>query len=342
MIPGSSKVLAAFLPFVGFAAYRPNEQLPLQWLHQSNEKCPCDGVILRTAWHRPDSAILLFCFTGNSPSPSTVAKSSSTTADLGGNDESLLLARLGPCAQRAGIQVPHVLRNLRDTDHTTVIQTGLPGQPVAMLLESQPRQLWPIIDRLVAWLERWNRCTQSTRRPSIEYLDREILGPARMILPEVAGGEGYLDWLKHRCFITANETVPFVAAHNDLTMWNILYGNGGSLGVVDWEAARQIGYPLADFSYAMTDALFTVEGSVDRPAAFEACFASGGRYRSTIARYERQLGRSIMSNNAWNDLCRHACWLQHAVNEHRKSRPGEPRPFLEIVRRLAALEQRRF
>lgn len=36
------------------------------------------------------------------------------------------------------------------------------------------------------------------------------------------------------------------------------------------------------------------------------------------------------------ELSRHACWLGHAFDEARSADPSLPRPFLEIVRRLAA------
>jgi hypothetical protein len=39
---------------------------------------------------------------------------------------------------------------------------------------------------------------------------------------------------------------------------------------------------------------------------------------------------------AMAEVAFHACWLQHAANEHRREDPESRPPFLSIVQRLAA------
>ena len=118
-------------------------------------------------------------------------------------------------------------------------------------------------------------------------------------------------------------------------MWNMLLGEQGRLGVVDWESARENGLPLVDFFYAMADAVTIARGYTDRSKAFKACFVAGGTYARMVSQFATRLRRIVQLPDEMVEFCFHACWLHHAANEHRAAGPSDPRPFLKIVQWLA-------
>jgi len=129
--------------------------------------------------------------------------------------------------------------------------------------------------------------------------------------------------------------MPFVAAHNDLTMANIVQSDDGIFGILDWEAARRINFPLTDLFYMYVDAVAAAQVYTSRLRAFEACFISDGTHSAHFKEQQQRILRAIELPGALYDLCLHACWLHHAVNEQRASTAISPRPFLEIVQWLA-------
>jgi hypothetical protein len=203
------------------------------------------------------------------------------------------------------------------------------------VLISHPRRLFDVMDGVILWLERWNRSTMLMRPLDRELLSREILAPAEFLSPLIEQGDEYRDWLAERCATLTGVPVPLIATHNDLTMWNIFLGEGGRISVIDWEAARVQGFPLVDFIYAVTDAVLLAEGCVDRSKAFEACFTPGGRYERFAAKLLGRLRRAIPIPDEIVDLCFHACWLHHAVNEYHSNESPNSQPFLKVVQRLA-------
>ena len=279
--------------------------------------------------------MILFRFAGEEQSPSIVGKKKPRVIGIDPNtDEGSLLARLGPAARSAGMRVPRVLHVDRHKDYSFLLETMLGGRMVSTFLASQPNYLVPVLEQLVTWIEQWNRSTMRMEVLESDRLKREIIAPAIAVLPGLEGGMEYLNWLHWRSSKIKNMVVPFVATHNDLTMYNVVRDQRGCLGVIDWETAREAGYPLADFSYAVTDAVLAAGRYADRLSAFAACFTAQGRYRHLVSRFQMHLQRAVPAPDEWSELCFHACWLQHAANEHQRTRPGAPRPFRAIVQSL--------
>jgi hypothetical protein len=122
--------------------------------------------------------------------------------------------------------------------------------------------------------------------------------------------------------------MPFVAAHNDLTMVNVFLPQDG-LGIVDWEDASDEGLPLVDFYYSVVDAAAASMRYADRGEAFNRCF---GEASGLAVRHEQKLMRALALTPAQAELCFHSCWLTYAARERRAA--TSPGPFLEIARRL--------
>ena len=293
-------------------------------------------AIISRSWRSENGGVILHRFLDGDVQPTAIAKMNLGTTDAAKRiAEAATLAHLAPSARRAGALVPQPLVLGRIDSQPVLLQTVVDGRTVASLLASRPNSFLDTMERLVVWLERWNVATLTIRPLDRELLDREILAPAALLAPLLERGKEYQDWLTMRCAMVRGLRVPFVATHNDLTMWNILLDEQGGLGVVDWESAREEGFPLADFFYAVTDAVAAAQGYSDRPQAFLACFTPNGAYAPAVRRFLRRLRNSVEISDDIADLCFHACWLHHAANEHRFSGSSAPRPFLKIVQSLA-------
>src|SRR5262249_44331725 len=106
-------------------------------------------------------------------------------------------------------------------------------------------------------------------------------------------------------------------------------------GIIDWESAREEGFPFVDFFYVVTDAITVVHTHGDRSRIFRECFATGGAFEQVMGQFLTRLRRVIQVTDEMVGLCFHACWLRHAANECGATGPSDPHPFLEIVQWLA-------
>src|SRR5207253_6796311 len=148
-------------------------------------------------------------------------------------DEPAQLTHFGPSARTAGACVPTLLAVERVRGQTIMTLRGLDGRAAALLLADHPGLTRAVIELVADWLEAWNRATTAVRVLHLEYLRRELLSPAEELAPLLACGKAYLEWLAARCPAWRGPA-PLVAAHNDLSTWNLLLDDGGQLGVVDW------------------------------------------------------------------------------------------------------------
>ena len=332
---GAPGLLGTWLPSVGFAARRTRGRWLFEWLEQRHPGPKGGTPIVSATWRGPRGSVVVLAGSGRLY-PSAVAKLRwSEDESPVQRDELAALAHLGPSARHAGAQVPEPLYARELGGHRAVFQSALPGQSAAALLMSQPTRLYEIMELLVGWLETWNRTTRLDRAGTRAHLERELVEPAARLAPLIVEGPAYRAWLTQRC-ASLESSVPRVAAHNDLTMWNVLLHGKLGLGIVDWEEASEESLPLVDFVYAVTDAAMLAGSTTDRLMAFESCFAPWGAHHSMADRLMLRLRSTLGVSAELVDLCLHACFLRHALNEQHRSDPDDPLPFLRIARWLAS------
>ncbi len=334
--PGTANLLGIVASSVGVVARRPHARPLFNWLFEINGKSQRGGeVLLSTSWRGQDGAVVIHRFLEGQVMPSAVAKAAPTgISEAKHASERSMLVGLGPSAKMAGAEVPQYLNLEKLGARSVLLQTAVSGQSADLVLAAQPSRVLDIMERLGCWLERWNRLTTIRKPLDLEQASGSFTHPLELLAPLLKEGERYRDWLATRCSKSLGVLIPFVSAHKDLTMFNVFLDES-RLGIVDWETASEQDFPLADFFYAVTDAVMVAKQNADRPQAFDACFAPGGDYVDLVVRILRRLVHAIEIPADAIDLCFHACWLHHAVNEHYVSKPSDPRPFLEIVQRLA-------
>jgi hypothetical protein len=247
------------------------------------------------------------------------------------------LAQLGRAAAEAGARVPRAAVAHTRGGYAAVFETRVPGRPASMLVAESPERSHELVERIAAWLDRWGRGTAHALPVDPAWLEREVLGPSVELAPHLAASGAYHAWLAALGGSLVGAPLPRVAVHGDLTTANVLVDADGTIGVVDWEAARAGGMPLTDLFYAVADVASASRRHADRVGAFVACFGGGG---GTLAPAASRLAARLAAGLALPDgavtLAFHACWLGHAANEVRVAAPGVAGPFLEIARWLAA------
>jgi hypothetical protein len=334
---GGDKLFRHILPSVGMAVRRSRTRPLFEWLFKREPQAARPGsVVLRTSWRGRDGAFIAYRFLEDDHFPSAVAKINPTAMTSDNlTREAKMLDSLGSSARRAGVQVPQKLSLEPVSGHPVLLQTMIGGQSVASLLRSQPSRLIEVIKPLFSWLESWNRLTMVTCPLSPDFLEEELYMSAALLAPVLPQGEEYRKWLIHSCLAFTDTPANLVATHNDLTMWNILLGEEGRLGILDWETASEKGLPFVDFFYAVTDAITVAQTHGDRLKAFKECFTSGGRHERLVGEFLTDLRRVVQIPDEMVGLCFHACWLHHAANEYRSTGQSDPRPFLQLVQWLS-------
>ncbi len=280
---------------------------------------------------RPGAAAVLLRFCA-APEPDLVIKVGDRAAR-----EAEGLRTVAPGAGEAGALVPRLTWEGEQGGIAVAAQTPLHGEPALRWVRGAGGRADALLERVAEWLRRWNESSASVQPLSRDLLERWLLAPAARLAPELRR-PGYVERLHALCEACAGARIPLVAAHNDLTVANLVV-NGSALGVIDWEESTADGLPLRDLAYAIADRAAAVDGYADRPGAYDAVFGRArGRHgpaRALIAESARVLGLGPEVA----EMCLHACWLHHAANELDRAVPGAPeRPFLEILRRAAATE----
>jgi hypothetical protein len=340
-LPFGARLLTTALPAVGLVARRPGAPPLFGWMsHDRQALRQGDSAVIAMSGPGKASAVLHH-FADRKPTPSAVVKVAlAHSAASSIVTEGALIKRLGGDAARAGAQVPRVRLAVLANEHPALFQTVLRGRPLALLLAEDPRRLPAAIESVAGWLERWASLSQHSRQLHPTWLQRHVLAPLDQIEPQVGAYAPYRAWLQECCAELAGTGQTCVAAHNDLTMWNVLQGEHGGLGIVDWEAGQSSFFPLTDLLYAAVDAVAASNGYADRLAAFQACFVAGGARSAPIAAYRARIGQALGIGSAWARLCFHACWLHHAANEQRTRPEGQLGPFGQITAWMACHHDR--
>jgi len=338
-LPWAIRVVRGRHPGVALAAQRRGARPLGAWLAQAQAGSMPAGLVITSKWRGEHGTAVVFAI-DDQKRLAGIAKLAFDRAR--GKDrahrEYAALLRFGPGARASGAEVPEA-QAVEAAPGTILLEQPIDGRQIAALLGWRQESVPSIIARITDWLVRWNRNTLSTRIADRGWLEEQLLQPAAA-LPSLRERGDYLAWLQQQCARFAGQSVPVVAAHNDLTMSNLLLTAEGELGVLDWEAASEQ-LPLADLFYTVVDAAAAQNQYRDRLDGFRHCFEVGGRWSQLVNDAEGRIGVVTCTGPEIAALCFHACWLQHAAAEAAKRLPDEPRPFLNIVERIVDLSLRR-
>jgi hypothetical protein len=321
------------LPRVGVVVRRAGARASLEWLGRSGVTAA--QAVIRVRVGKKGARATLECLPQGTGS-ALIGKIALEGAAGETDAEAAAIERLGPAARRAGARVPVGTVVRTTAGHPLLLSDRLPGQPAARLLRGGSIGAREIIAILGAWLERWNGATRGTARITANRVGACLLEQAAPLAPALPSGAGYLQWIRVQAAMLADADVPLVAAHHDLTMVNVLLHGDLPPGIVDWEVADADGLPLADFWYAAVDATVASARGRSREEAFARCFLDHTPEAEAVRCWGERIRAASGLPAGLIPLCFHACWLQHAANEARTPPLGPERPFLGVLRTLAA------
>jgi hypothetical protein len=238
------------------------------------------------------------------------------------------LGRLARDAAQAGAAVP---RRRSSGVSWALSAEVLRGRPAAAVLARAPDRLEPLAVSVMRWLRTWNRATATTAIASAALLERALLSPVALALEAGAVSPGYVDAVRQLAHDLEGERVVITAAHNDLTMANVLTSREG-IGILDWEAAVADGLPMTDLWYALADALSRA-GRMTHERAVEALVLGARAIPAVLARAPAEHAAALSLTPEQSLLGFHACWLGHASDE--LNRGAGDRRFLSVVARVA-------
>jgi hypothetical protein len=314
-------------------AARPGAPAPLSWLGAIDGGAVA-GATASAGPRRDAPVAVVLRFARGSSSPDLAVK---IALDADAVErvcaERAALVRLGPVAAAAGAAVP----TPRPAQAAGVLAVdALPGRPASALLAGSAAQTDGVLRVVASWLLAWNRSTAVTCRATPALLEQWLLGPAARVAAALPSTARHAECMRQLAARLEGSALVTVAAHNDLTMSNVLLDEG-RLSIVDWEAAQADGLPLLDLWYALADGVARGRRVGHARAVELLVSAAPGPLRSLAelpAAHAAEQG--ISSDQAL--LAFHACWLRHADDELRRGTPG---PFLAAAEAVATLELRR-
>lgn len=244
--------------------------------------------------------------------------------------ESDALRLHGEAARSAGAVVPDAAVRHAARERHALVMPELSGTRAAEMLAMEPARAGDLLVELAGWLGRWNDLTARERRRTPESLATIVLDPARRLgLPQPS-----LDRLAGLCADCAGGGIAEVAAHGDLTAYNVLLGPEGRLAVIDWETSRAHGLPTTDLAYAALDVLRAARPDGDRLLAFGDLLDGDGPLPRLARRLLADDARSRGLSPPARDLCWNAGWLAHAADE--AADPAGTRGSFGAIARIAA------
>jgi hypothetical protein len=327
--------LTALLPHVALVARHPGARPLIAWFRSHGP--PGIGslrVALTSSWTPGAASTVVHPVADEGATPVVAKLSLDPAAPV--SREARTLSRIGAAAALAGAMVPEPVATFDLDGIPVLMESRVDGRPAAPELMRRPARLEATFAGVAEWLERWQEGTVHHGPLSRELLDRELLEPAAAVAGELGEGNRYVRALEALCDRVTGTPAPLADAHNDLTMWNVLIDDEGRLGVVDWESAVAATLPLKDFFYMAADAVAATDRYRNRPAAVRECFVRGRGHAALVADRSDRIAGALGVTDELMEVCFHACWVGHAANEKRAAEPGADRPFLKIVRWLAA------
>ena len=300
---------------------------PLAWLAALDRSAPCAATA--TIGPRSDArvAVVMRAPRGKGR-PDLAVKVALDDAGVARIErERAALAAFSSSASAAGAAVP---RPRTGTGPGVLATEAISGRLASYVLGRDSNRMDSVTTAVASWLRRWNVATASTQIASAELMDELLLAPASRLAGTGAATAPYVAAVEALARRLEGTEVVVTAAHNDLTMTNVLL-DAERIGVLDWEAATARAAPLVDLWYALVDALARSAGGT-RTEAVTALAGASAALPATPARLLAEAARALRLTPDQELLGFHACWLHHAANElERGTADG---PFTAVLRGL--------
>ena len=253
------------------------------------------SAVLATPRFRASSHVVSFVLTDQKPDPILVVKVPRLPGDGDRLNCEAQNLRMVQSARAGGFEsIPRLIGFENHLNHRLLIETALAGRSMSCHLRG--RRAGSCLETAVNWLIELHRATAHHGDDVTGWYERLAQEPIERFLEAMPPDDDTSRTVAQTLDLTfwlRRQKIPLVFEHGDLGPPNILLGQHGRIGVVDWELSKPRGLPLVDLFFLLALVGFArrrARRPLDYLAAFhDAFFASSAWARPYLTRYANQL-----------------------------------------------------
>jgi hypothetical protein len=284
--------------------------------------------LLLTGGARSINKAVALPFAGGEAAPAMVVKFARVAAaDAALDREAAVLRTLAE--EHPGVSgVPRLLAQERRVGRRALAESAVHGQPLIAALTSQT---FPLLSRdVTAWLT--SLVEDGEPRPASEWRQRLVDEPLGAFERDFGTVVEAATLTRLRARLRDLEPLPQACEHRDCSPWNVVIGDDGSPGLLDWESAEPHGLPGLDLAYFLANSAFVLDGAIETGRTRESyghlldpATPYGREAASRVAEYCDRVG---LRPAAFARL-RLLAWVIHARSDYRHremAAAGPPSP----------------
>jgi hypothetical protein len=274
-----------------------------------------DPVLLLTGGGRSLNKVVALPFPAGAAEPAEVVKFARTPeADAALDREAAALRTLAE--EHPGVPgVPRLLARERRAGRRALAESAVRGQPLIATLT--PRT-FPLLARdVTGWLA--GLVEDGEPRPASEWFQRLVDEPLDAIERDFGAVVEAATFTRLRARLRDLGPLPRACEHRDCSPWNVVVGEDGSPGLLDWESAEPHGLPGLDLAYFLANSAFVLDGAIETGRTRESyrrlldpATPFGSEAASRVTEYCDRVG---LGPAAFARL-RTLAWVVHAHSDH--------------------------
>lgn len=285
-----------------------------------------EAQLLLTGGRRSINKVVGFPFAADAPLPPTIVKFSRVAAADEALEREASVLRSLERDWPGVVGVPRLLAQGHRAGRTALAESAVHGDP---LIEALSPTSFGRLGTLVAgWLVGLADGRES--RPPSEWWQRLVGEPLAAFERDFGAAAGAGTVARARRLLEDLPELPEACEHRDCSPWNVVLGDDGAPGLLDWESAEPHGLPALDLAYFLANAAFVLDGALESGRtreSYERLLDPSTAYGRDAARCaEEYCGRVGLTTDAYARL-RLLCWIVHSRSDHRHltmAAAGEP------------------
>ncbi len=254
------------------------------------------SCVILTPRFRASGHVVFLVLADGRPAPALVAKVSRLSEAGASLQREAASLRAVQAARPGGFNsIPRVIAFEECVRHPILIETALVGEPMDRLMVR--RDLTRCCEAALDWLTEVARSNPDAKGIGTGWFERLVEQPLDQLARAFPGSAGETSLLSRTRDLVAplsDAALPLVVEHGDLSHPNILWLDGGGLGVIDWELAKLRGLPTYDLFFFLTYAAFArrnASKNQEYVSAFQAAFFGPSAWaRPYVRAYAERLG----------------------------------------------------
>jgi hypothetical protein len=299
-----------------------------------------EGQLLLSGGRRSINKVVGLSFSAGVARPSSVVKFSRVpTADEALEREASVLRSLE--RERPAVTgVPRLLAQGQRAGRTALAESAVFGEPLISALS--PERFGELTGLVGEWLV---GLAESRPRPRDEWWQR-LVGEPLAEFERNFGAVAAEAATRARQRLEGLGELPGACEHRDCSPWNVVLGDDGTTGLLDWESAEPRGLPGLDLAYFLANAAFILDGALESGRTRESyarLLDPSSRYGAVAAHCAADYCKRLDIAGENYSRLRLLCWVVHSRSDRRHlSMAAAGSPSAEALRSssfLALIEE---